>query len=291
VSLTEPSSPPASPPAAGQLGGGARGTPVRRPQALRWGRDLWPPVLMVLVLLGLWQLASTVLAVDDLLLPTPGAVADEFVRNFSFLLENGVVTATAAYLAFGLSIAVGVPIGVLAVKSRFFAHVIYPFIVGSQAVPKLALTPLFAVWLGFGITSKVAMGLLIAFFPVAISTAVGMASVDRDTRQLARALGLGRLRTFARIELPSALPSLFGGLKVAVNFAIIGAVVGELIGADQGLGQLTLTASTTLNTPLLLSALFSLSALGLASYGLVTLAERFAIPWRERRDLTGTVTA
>lgn len=262
--------------------------------ALDWllaARRAWPPLALVLAILVAWQLVVKLFGISELVLPAPTAVLDNLVTNVALLIDNGAITASAACMAFGLSVAIGVPIGVLSVKSRLFAHTVYPFIVGSQAVPKLALTPLFAVWLGFGITSKVAIAFLIAFFPVAIATVVGLGAVDSDMRQLARVLGLGRVRTFLRIELPAALPSIFGGLKVAVGFSVIGAVVGELVGADEGLGRLTMTAGTTLNTPLLVAALFSLGVLGLTSYGLLVAVERLLIPWRERRDLIGKVSA
>lgn len=261
----------------------------RRALALQ-ARAAWPSLALVAVFVLSWQLAVVVLDPAPVVLPSPAAVARTLAENAQLLLEQTVVTATGAFAAFGLSIAVGVPVGVLAVKSQVFAKVVYPFVIGSQAVPKLALAPLFAVWLGIGLLSEVLVAFLIAFFPIAISTAVGLASVDRNTTLLARVLGLGRLSTFRRIELPAALPDIFGGLRVAIGFAVIGAVVGELIGARAGLGWLTLTASQTLKTDLLIATLIAAGALGLASYALVAVVEQLAIPWREKHSMTGTVS-
>ena len=178
----------------------------------------------------------------------------------------------------------GIGLGVAVAKSRLFAETVYPVLIASQSVPKLALAPLFTVWFGFGLLPKVLIAFLIAFFPITVNTAAGLLSVDPGTLLMARSIGLTGLRHFVKVDLPSALPSLFAGIKVATTFAVVGAVVGEFLGADAGLGRLTLTASTTLDTTLLFAALTVLAALGLTSFALVAVVERLAIPWHTVAD-------
>jgi NitT/TauT family transport system permease protein len=153
-------------------------------------------------------------------------------------------------------------------------------LVASQSVPKLALAPLFTVWFGFGLFPKVVIAFLIAFFPITVSTAVGLMSVDESILVMASSIGLTPSQRFLKIELPASLPTIFSGLKIATTFSVIGAVVGEFLGADAGLGRVALTASTTLDTTLLFADLAILAFFGLVSYGIVALLERLAVPWQ-----------
>jgi NitT/TauT family transport system permease protein len=150
--------------------------------------------------------------------------------------------------------------------------------VSSQAVPKVAVAPLFVVWFGFGLLPKVLIAFLIAFFPIVINTAVGLESIEREKILLARSMGLSALDTFFKIRLPSALPTVFGGMKIAITLAVVGAVVGEFVGGEEGLGYVLLTANGSMDTPLLFAGVIALTVVGVALYLLVELAERLAIP-------------
>jgi len=245
---------------------------------------LWPPTVTVALIVGIWYGVVAVLQLPAFILPTPDEVLASMRDHRELLWSNALVTTIECSVAFALSLVAGVAVGVVVAKWRLFALTAYPLLLASQSVPKLAVAPIFSLWLGFGFTPKILTGVLIAFFPVVISTVVGFESVDRQARDLARSMGMGRLRTMMSIELPSALPAIFAGSRVAITFAVIGAVIGEFVGADAGLGRLTVVASTTLNTPLLFAALAGLTVMGLAGYALVVVFERIAIPWHQPTD-------
>jgi NitT/TauT family transport system permease protein len=161
----------------------------------------------------------------------------------------------------------------------------YPLLVASQSIPKVAVAPILLVWFGTGIKSKLAMAFVIAFFPVVVDTATGLRSTSPDLLELARSLQCTRLQTFFKIQLPSALPSIFSGAKIAVTLSVIGAVIGEFIGSNEGLGNLLLTANSQLNSPLVWASLTVLSVLGMILYGLVVLVEKLLMPWAADVDL------
>jgi NitT/TauT family transport system permease protein len=164
---------------------------------------------------------------------------------------------------------------------------VLPLLVSSQAMPKVAVAPLFLVWFGFGLLPKVLIAFLIAFFPIVISTVVGLAAIEQEKIHLARSMGLGTVATFFKIRLPSALPSVFGGLKISITLAVVGAVVGEFVGGDAGLGYLLMVANGNIDTPLLFAGLIALTVQGVALYFLVELAERLAIPRQTAAAVVG----
>jgi NitT/TauT family transport system permease protein len=182
-------------------------------------------------------------------------------------------------LGFALSIVVGVPLALAIFLWPPFARSVYPLLVSSQAIPKAAVAPLFVVWFGFGLLPKVLIAFLIAFFPIVINTVVGLASLEPEKIQLARSMGFGPSKIFFKIRLPSALPAIFGGLKIAITLAVVGAIVGEFVGGDSGLGYLLMQANGSMDTPLLFAGLVGLTLIGVALFLLVELAERLAIPW------------
>ena len=165
------------------------------------------------------------------------------------------------------------------VISPLLERLVYPPMVATQSIPKIALAPLFIVWFGFGVAPKVAVAFLIAFFPIVIDTIVGLRSIDPAMIQLARSMGAPPHRIFRKLRLPHALPAIFGGLKVASSLAVVGALTGEFVGSDKGLGYLLVQASGNLNTALLFATLVVLSALAMALFYLVEMLERIAIPW------------
>jgi len=201
------------------------------------------------------------------------------VRESRALLEEGWITALECIYGFALAMAIGIPIAVTMTYSRIANQMFYPLLVASQSIPKVAIAPILLVWFGTGLKSKLAMAFVIAFFPVVVDTATGLRSTSPELLELARSLQCSRLQTFFKIQLPSALPSIFSGAKIAVTLAVIGAVIGEFIGSNEGLGNLLLTANSQLNTPLVWAALIVLSVLGMVLYGIVVVAEKFLMPW------------
>jgi NitT/TauT family transport system permease protein len=252
--------------------------------ARRWLRDLGYPALTLVLSVIIWQAAMVGLQIPRYLLPAPSLVAETFAAKAPLLWEHTLATTAEVLAGFGLSILIELPIAVMAVASPLFSRTVYPLIVASQAVPKMAIAPLLVVWFGFGTLPKVLVAFLIAFFPIVIDGAVGLRSVEREMLWLAQSMGLGPVATFFKIRLPHALPSLFGGLKVAVTLAVVGAVVGEFVGADAGLGHLLIIANGNLDTPTLFATLIILTALGLVLYAALAILERIAVPWHAPAD-------
>ena len=245
---------------------------------------LWPLGTAVLVVLG-WYAAVLGLHIPAYLLPLPGAVAARLHEDAAFMLHHTAVTTGEAIGGFVLSAVLGVALAVLVVSSRAADRALMPWLVLSQTFPKIALAPLVVVWFGLGFAPKLAVTFLVAFFPVVISTVVGLRSTEREVIELARSLRAGWWATFWHFRMPLALPSVFAGLKVAVAFSVVGAVIAEWVGATEGLGYLLLQANANLDTTLLFAVLAALTAVGLVLYYAMEGAERLAIPWHQSQQL------
>jgi len=241
-------------------------------------RHLWG-VGSFLLIFVVWELAVRVFKVPPYLVPAPLDVARELVENARHLGYHSLWTALTVLVGFVAAAVFAVPAAVVIASSLVAERLLYPPMVATQSIPKIALAPLFVVWFGFGIAPKVAVAFLIAFFPIVIDTIVGLRSMDPAMLQLARAMGAPGWRVFWKFSLPHALPSIFGGLKVASTLAVVGALTGEFIGSDKGLGYVLLQASGNLNTTLLFATLVALSVLAMVFFYVVELIERIAIPW------------
>lgn len=248
---------------------------------LRWG---WvTAVLGPLAVLGIWQAVVTLGDYPAFVLPTPLAVA----RAFGDALASGLlwrhlrVTLFETLAGFSVGFVLATAVGYGLAKQPLAERLIAPWLVAMQAVPVVAVAPLLVIWFGFGMTSKVIVCALIVFFPVLINTIVGVRSVDHEWLELMEVLRASRWQRFRLVEIPAALPVLFGGIKLGVTLAVVGAVVGEFAGAREGLGVLINIARGGLyNTPLLFVALLTLAAMALVLYGVVTLLERRLVRWR-----------
>jgi NitT/TauT family transport system permease protein len=239
---------------------------------------LWTLGSFAIVFL-LWDLTVRIFRMPEYLLPGPGPVFASLAKNIAVLSAQSVWTAGTVLFGFLVAAAVAIPLAMLIVVSPTLERLLYPPMVATQSIPKIALAPLFIVWFGFGVTPKVAVAFLIAFFPIVIDTIVGLRSIDPAMIQLARSMGAPPYRVFLKLRLPNALPAIFGGLKVASSLAVVGALTGEFVGSDRGLGYLLVQASGNLNTPLLFATLVVLSALAMVFFYLVEILERIAIPW------------
>jgi NitT/TauT family transport system permease protein len=229
-----------------------------------------------------WQAAVTAFDVQPYILPSPLAIGAAMVKNWSTLLRHAGVTLYETITGFGLSILIGIPIAVAIVYSRRIENIVYPILVASQAVPKIAVAPLFLVWLGYGAKPKILVALLIAFFPVVVDTVTGLESVSPEMLQLVRSMGASRLDTFRKIRFPTAMPHIFSGLKIAIALAVVGAVVGEFIGSNSGLGHYILVATGNFDTPLVFASIVLLTVMGIGLFYLVAAVERLATPWHRR---------
>ena len=250
---------------------------AQREQRARISALLSPMGFMV-ALFVLWEAVTRLFNIPVFLLPSPTAVIASMYANMGLLLANAWVTTVEIVLGFVLSIAVGIPLALMIFLWPPFSRTLMPLLVSSQAVPKVAIAPLLLVWFGFGLLPKVVIAFLIAFFPVVINTAVGLAAIEPEKIYLARSMGFGAAATFFKIRLPNALPAIFGGLKISITLAVVGAVVGEFVGGDAGLGYLLMVANGSMDTQLLFAGIVCLTILGVALYLLVELAERLALP-------------
>jgi NitT/TauT family transport system permease protein len=237
------------------------------------------PFAGTLIIILAWHYYVVLFHVPVVVLPTPLQVFQAMMEESKALLDEGWITALECIYGFALAMVIGIPIAVTMTYSRIANQMFYPLLVASQSIPKVAIAPILLVWFGTGLQSKLAMAFVIAFFPVVVDTATGLRSTSPELLELARSLQCSRLQTFYKIQLPSALPSIFSGAKIAVTLAVIGAVIGEFIGSNEGLGNLLLTANSQLNTPLVWAALIVLSALGMLLYGAVVIAESILMPW------------
>jgi NitT/TauT family transport system permease protein len=228
-----------------------------------------------------WQLVVVIGGYPEYILPSPAAVAERAVEA----IQNGTLqphvaaTLEESVVGFVVGATLAVVVGIMLAKSLTAERVLSPYLVAAQAVPILALAPLIDIWFGGGLTARVVICALIVFFPIAIATMVGIRGTDPLLVEMARASGARTWQVTRLLELPSALPVLFGGLRVGVTLAVIGAVVAEWAGASIGLGVLINIADQGLfDTPLMFVALGTLALLGLTFYGVVILAEHLLVP-------------
>jgi NitT/TauT family transport system permease protein len=248
------------------------------------------PLWLVVMLIVLWDVFIRVFKVPPYLVPTPLSVARQLVAEWPMLWREALPTLYATLGGFALSALIGVPIAMWIAYSRLVESFVYPLLVFSQSIPKVAIAPLFVVWFGFGLVPKVIAAFLLGFFPVVVATVQGFKSVEGDVIDLARSMGANPLKIFLKFRLPHALPAIFSGLKVSVTLAVVGAVVGEFVGSNSGLGYVLQKANGTFDLPLMFAALVILSMIGVLLFLLLELIERWLLPWHasQRHDLMAT---
>jgi NitT/TauT family transport system permease protein/putative hydroxymethylpyrimidine transport system permease protein len=239
----------------------------------------WRPVLLLLVLVGAWELYVDLGGADPLILPAPHSVAKALYVDRSLLWSNFLVTAGEVLLGILVAAVAALALAVALHFSRTLRQAVYPLLVGSQAIPVAILAPLFVLWLGFGLGPKLLVIALVSFFPIVVTTLAGLAAVDPELLKLMRTFDAPRRRTFRYVELPSALPGVLTGAKIGVAVAVIGAVFAELSGSSSGLGYLYQQAENQLLMPRAYASVLILCLFAIALFALLTLIERLAVPW------------
>ena len=252
--------------------------------ASRAGQMAAPAAILILLLVA-WHFSVTLFEVPEAILPTPGVIVARLIELWDLLLVHSWPTIYQCVVGFALSVVFGVGLGILLALSRRFYQCFYPLIVAFQVVPKVALAPLFIVWFGLGTTSRVLLAFVIAFFPMIVNTYVGIQSTDPIMVRMARSFSASRWTIFFKIELPTALPFIFAGLKIGMTFAVIGIIVAEFVTAQRGLGYLMMFAEGNLDMPLLMAALFVLCFVGVVLYAAVALVEKLVVRWDVGRQL------
>jgi NitT/TauT family transport system permease protein len=242
-------------------------------------RAILGATLTFLALVALWELLVRWFNTPGWLLPAPSAVALALVEWRDELLRHSLVTLYETLLGFALSIAISIPLAVAVIYSAILRNTIYPILLTFQSVPKVAIAPLLALWIGFGILPKIVVGFLVCFFPIIVATATGLSAVPAPLIELIRSLSASTMQTFIKIRFPTAMPHIFVGLKIAITFAVIGAVIGEFVGSEDGLGYLILVSTSQSRTPLAFAALVLLTAISIVLYYGIAFIERIAVPW------------
>jgi NitT/TauT family transport system permease protein len=245
------------------------------------GRGVLAAAVFVAVLV-LWTAYVRIAKLSPLVLPTPYAVWQSLIENTvnGQLPEHAVTTLIEIILGFLLGSVVGIVLGVVTAQSELMREMLSPYILASQAMPKLALAPIMVVWMGFGIAPKVVITALICFFPLLENTIIGLTSTNPHQLELFRALSATNWQTFIRLRVPSALPVIFTGLRVAVTLAVVGAVVGEYVGANKGLGALVIVTQGSFDTPLMFAIFVYLTVIGIVLYKLMQMLETTFFSWR-----------
>ena len=239
----------------------------------------WLSALLLIAVLSIWELAARQFGLSALVLPAPSAVALSLWSGLASGYFWPHLWATLQALLLGLLVgsAVGLLAGMALAESELLERVLKPYVVVSQVVPKLALAPLFVLWFGFGMLPTVLITALICFFPLMENTLTGLRQVDGQRLQLFRMLGATRLQTLLRLKLPTGLPAILAGLRVAVVLALVGAVVAEFMGASQGLGAVVIAAQGMMDTTLMFAALVLIAAMGLLLYQACLVLERYLL--------------
>ncbi len=244
-----------------------------------WLRKRGGVLIVFAALFLLWEYAVWIFGVKEYLLPPPSKVWTEFMKRSDIVMGGAWVTAQEIVGGYLLAVLVSIPLALTVARSRFVEESVYPVIVFLQIFPKIAIAPLFIIWLGFGFTPKLLIVFLLCFFPLVVSSVAGFKSVDPEVMDFAHTTGASGWRMFFKIRLPQALPEIFTGLKVGAALSATAAVVAEFVAADRGLGYLLQQYNGQLETPMVFAIIVLLSLIGLAVYYVVELIERLVIPW------------
>jgi NitT/TauT family transport system permease protein len=241
-------------------------------------------IAIVFICLALiWELVCELFKIRPYLLPAPSQVVEAFFEAPHIFLKNSWDTFYETALGFLLAVAVGTILAIGIITSRFLEETLYTLLVTMNAVPKIAIAPLFVVWLGTGLAPKIAISATISVFVIVVSLVLGLRSVDPEMLDLARSLKGSNIKTLLKIRFPHALPHLFSGMKVCTTLALTGSIVGEFVAADRGLGYMIMVAQAQFDTPTIFAAIVALSIMGTIMFFAVDVAERLVLPWHSSR--------
>jgi NitT/TauT family transport system permease protein len=246
------------------------------------------PLAFVLVI-GLWEALIPALVVSRIIMVAPSAIVTALIQLLQTprFYEHLGVTVWETLAGYAIGVGVALVLGTLISQSRLFEKTLYPYVVAFQAVPKTAIAPLFVIWFGFGLTSKIVIAALVAFFPMLVNVIEGLKSADGDKVDMLRVVGASRWQVFKMVQLPNAMPFVFAGLDVGIVFALLGTIVGEFVGAQRGLGYLILQAQTNLDIATFMAVVVVLAVLGLLAHSLVQAVQHRVAFWAHTETLKG----
>jgi NitT/TauT family transport system permease protein len=248
---------------------------------------LIPAIFVVFTLL--WENLVNILEVDEVVLPTPSRIGSALFAQLDNPLfwSNFRVTTQEAILGFIAAVIFAIIAGTFISQIKIVDKAFMPYLVGFQAIPKIALAPIFIVWFGYGMTSKVVMAATVAFFPILINIIEGLKSADNDQIRMLRVFGASRFQIFLKVQIPCALPFFFAGLDVGILLAILGAVVGEFLGAQEGVGAMVLLAQYNFEIPTMFALLIVLSLMGIIAHIIVKALQRKFAFWGDSSNFIG----
>lgn len=264
-----------------------------------WGANTGLAILAIALIFGVWNLVIVIGSLKPYVLPTPQSAVSEVIHTWSTLRPLTIQTVRETVEGYVIGAAVGFVLAIAMASFRPVQRLVYPALITSQAVPVIALAAPLVLIFGFGMLPKIIIVTWIVFFPVAVNVLDGLAHIDPDLINLARVLNAGRVREFVIIRLPATFTPLFSGLKIGATYAVTGAVIGEwTASSSQGLGTYLLTANSALNAKAVFAAVLLLTVIGVLSFLIVSVTERFATPWQSRafarrrmRDLISALVA
>ena len=254
---------------------------MRTIRRIAW--NLLPPLTFV-AMVGLWWAAVELFKIPSYLLPGPGGVFSRLVTDTAVLWTHSKVTLTEILLGFGITVVMAIPLGLLIALSPLAKQLVYPPIVLMQLVPKIAVAPLFLVWLGFGIESKVLLTVLMTFFPLLLASISGFQILDDRLLYLTKSMGATRWQTFRYLRFPAALPVIFSGIKTSATIAATAAIVAEFVGANRGLGYVLLRGTSTMDIELVFAVLVVLTIVGIGINYIVEFCEWAMTPWQRAKN-------
>ena len=241
---------------------------------------LWAaPVTILLGIVVLWELWVQVWDIPKWQLPSPSEIGRELAASRSLLLEHTLVTLEEIILGFVAALTSGLVLATAIAYSRILERSVYPIVIASQTVPIIAIAPLLLIWVGYGIAPKVIVVALICFYPIAVNTVDGLKAVDPDMVNMMKTLGASRWQVFTKLQMPTAMPYMFSGIKVGISVSVIAAVIGEWVGASAGLGYLITYSQPLFLTARVFAAIVVLSAMGISLFVLASVVERMMLPW------------
>jgi NitT/TauT family transport system permease protein len=268
-----------------------RSRPSTAGRALKVIHQVWRPAVLLALLFVAWWVVTAAEWVEPYLVASPGDTFAVIAGKGAYFWDNTLVTLWETVAGFLIAIVIGVLTAVLMVYSVTIERTFYPLLLFAQVVPKIAIAPLFVVWLGTDLAPKIVIAVLMAFFPVVIAMVTGLKSIDPEMLELSATMGATPARTFVKIRLPASLPHLFAGLKIGATLAVTGAVVGEFVGANRGLGYVIQQANGNFDTPVLFAGLIIMSVLGVLLFVAVEVIEYLVLPWHASRRIDAATTS
>jgi NitT/TauT family transport system permease protein len=243
----------------------------------------WSPWLATGGFFVAWEAACRVFRIPSFLLPAPSEAVAAIVQFWPAIWLNASHTLITTIAGFAIAVAFGLGLGVLVGASPLAYRALNPILIGFNSLPKVALVPIFVLWFGIGAVPAVLTAFLVAFFPISVNVATGIATMEPELTDVLRSLGASKLDLLVKVGIPRSMPYFFASLKVAITFAFVGTVISESIASNVGIGYLMLSASSTFKVPLVFAALLVIAAMGVLMYAVALLPERRYTAWATRR--------